>query len=238
MLRVSAGWLSGIGCRRHGCWDTRPSPRRPDLGEVIGWSRQTSETLAEPGFGPAPQWHARKMSAGSRSGGSADSPHEPSRCSSSLPERSLITARRTCERFGRWRKMGEPGPVATYATPGAPGMGGTFESAEDRVLPDLIRLHLLCLLETTQWRRFIFLCQTAGISQDRLKRHFLVLRSAGYVVTRRSADQAGWALLTSHGARRRAEYLDALMRLPGRTHDQVQAAQQMHPSWFGQVTRP
>ncbi|OXM60014.1 transcriptional regulator [Amycolatopsis vastitatis] len=114
----------------------------------------------------------------------------------------------------------------------------TFESAEDRVLPDLTRLHLLCLLETSQWRRFSFLCQAVGISQDRLKRQFFVMRSAGYLVTRRSADQAGWALLTSHGERRRAVYLDALTYLAARAQDQVQAAQQAQPDWFGQVARP
>ena len=113
-----------------------------------------------------------------------------------------------------------------------------FESAEDRALPDLTRLHLLLLLETSQWRRFTFLCQAIGINQDRLRRQFFVLRSAGYLITCRSADQAGWALLAPKGASRCAAYLDALGRLQAHAQDQVQAAEQTHPHWFGQAARP
>ena len=115
-------------------------------------------------------------------------------------------------------------------------MSMTYAATRDDVLPDTLRLHVLCLLDTGQWRRFTFVCQAAGITQDRLKRHFFALRSGGYVETRRGIGQEGWARLTTHGAVQRDTYLSALVVLAGAAGDQVAIAQHEQPDWFAPVT--
>jgi DNA-binding transcriptional ArsR family regulator len=99
-----------------------------------------------------------------------------------------------------------------------------------------LRLQLLCLLDPGEWRRFSFLCDVVGIPQDRLKRHFFVLRSHGYVETRRGRGQEGWARLTEHGDLEREAYLTALVTMLPTARAQVKTARGEQPDWFEAVT--
>jgi len=114
-------------------------------------------------------------------------------------------------------------------------MSPAYAATRDAVLPDPLRVHVLCLLRTELWCRFTFLCQATGVSQDRLKRQFLALRAAGYVATRRGVGQEGWARLTEHGVRQRDSYLARLAGLPGRAADQIVQGQYEQPDWFAPV---
>jgi DNA-binding transcriptional ArsR family regulator len=115
-------------------------------------------------------------------------------------------------------------------------MSGTFAATQDAVLPDPLRVHVLCLLSTKQWCRFTFLCQATGVSQDRLKRQFFALRESGYVETRRGVGQEGWARLTEHGVRQRDAYLARLAGLAVQAADQVARGQHEQPDWFAPVS--
>ncbi|WP_410669449.1 transcriptional regulator [Amycolatopsis sp. cmx-4-68] len=115
-------------------------------------------------------------------------------------------------------------------------MSPAYAATHDTVLPDPLRVHLLCLLDEAQWCRFSFLCQATGVSQDRLKRQFFALRAAGYTDTRRGVGQEGWARLTEHGARQRDAYLTRLADLAGRAADQIAQGQYEQPDWFAPVS--
>ncbi|RSM40184.1 transcriptional regulator [Amycolatopsis balhimycina DSM 5908] len=115
-------------------------------------------------------------------------------------------------------------------------MSRTFAATHDTVLPDPLRVHLLCLLRDAQWCRFTFLCQATGVSQDRLKRQFFALRTAGYVDTRRGVGQEGWARLTEHGIRQRDAYLARLAGLAERAAVQIAQDQHEQPDWFAPVS--
>jgi hypothetical protein len=109
-------------------------------------------------------------------------------------------------------------------------------AADPPVLPNPLRLQLLCLLDVREWRRFPFLCEAVGVSQDRLKRHFFVLCSHGYVETRRGRGQEGWARLTECGERERSAYLVALAAILPTAHGRVEAVRCEQPDWFEAVT--
>ena len=100
------------------------------------------------------------------------------------------------------------------------------------VLPNPLRLQLLCLLDVYEWRRFCFLCEAVGIPQDRLKRHFFVLCSHGYVETRRGRGQEGWARLTDYGCAEREAYLTALAAMLPAARAEVEAVRCERPDWF------
>ncbi|MDX3187857.1 hypothetical protein PV458_05555 [Streptomyces sp. MN03-5084-2B] len=104
------------------------------------------------------------------------------------------------------------------------------------VLPNPLRLQLLCLLDAREWRRFCFLCEVVGIPQDRLKRHFFVLCSHGYVETRRGRGQEGWARLTEQGQFERRAYLATLASLPLAAKALVVTTRQTQPDWFEAVS--
>ncbi|MEC3974884.1 transcriptional regulator [Amycolatopsis sp. H20-H5] len=120
-------------------------------------------------------------------------------------------------------------------TPGD-GRAGNLRSAPHEVLSDLVRLRITCLLDTTEWRRFTALCELAGISQDRLKRHFYLLRSRGYVTTTRLArESTSWALLTSYGETERTAYLHMLAALPVEIERHTTELRTKQPNWFCKV---
>jgi DNA-binding transcriptional ArsR family regulator len=115
-------------------------------------------------------------------------------------------------------------------------MSPAYAATRDKVLPDPLRVQLLCLLRAELWCRLTFLCQATGVSQDRLKRQFFARRAAGYVETRRGVGQEGWARLTEHGVRQRDTYLARLAGLAAQAAKQVAQGQHEEPDWFAPVS--
>jgi hypothetical protein len=105
-------------------------------------------------------------------------------------------------------------------------------------LADLIRLHLVSLLDTTHWCQFSYLRDALGLSDDRLKRHFHILRSHGYAGTARDKTGVGWAYLTPLGATRRDAQFTALRDMPSAARNHVTAARASHPDWFTPTRTP
>ncbi|MEC3974301.1 transcriptional regulator [Amycolatopsis sp. H20-H5] len=114
----------------------------------------------------------------------------------------------------------------------------SLRAAPNEVLSDLVRLRLVSLLDTNRWCRFPFLCEATGISGDRLKRHFYLLRSRGYVLTVRGKDGTGWALLTTHGQTQREEHLAQLGALLPCARSVAAMATAQQPDWFRAVEQP
>jgi hypothetical protein len=106
------------------------------------------------------------------------------------------------------------------------------------VLTDLVRLHLVSLLDTEQWCRFTYLRHALELSNDRLKRHFYLLRSCGYVLTSRSAIGTGWAHLTQQGATAREAQFAALANLLPAARRYAADQQTLQPDWFTYGKRP
>ncbi|MFE0020354.1 transcriptional regulator [Amycolatopsis sp. NPDC059021] len=111
-------------------------------------------------------------------------------------------------------------------------MSTVFLATCDHVLPTLTRLHLLCLLDTHEWRRPLFLCRSTGSTQDQLKRHLNALRGGGYITTRRGRERVGLVRLTPLGARQREAYLATLAALPSWATEQITRARGDRPDWF------
>lgn len=108
----------------------------------------------------------------------------------------------------------------------------------DNVLSDITRLHLVSLLDTDEWCRFAYLRDALGLSDDRLKRHFYLLRSCGYADTTRDKTGAGWACLTPLGATRRDAQFATLREVLSAVRHHLAAAQQSRPDWFTPVSWP
>jgi hypothetical protein len=109
---------------------------------------------------------------------------------------------------------------------------------QDRALADLGRLHLVFLLDPTYWCRFSYLRDALHLTEDRLRRHFHVLRSHDYADTSRDKTGAGWACLTPLGAARRNTQLAALLELPPAARGHVARTRASHPDWFTPTRSP
>jgi hypothetical protein len=129
--------------------------------------------------------------------------------------------------------------VTPHATPTATTTAPTLMAAlHDDGLADLTRLHLMCLLDTTHWCQFSYLRDALGLSDDRLKRHFHILRSHGYAGTARDKTGVGWAYLTPLGAAGRDAQFAALRDVPPAARDHLTAARASRPDWFTPTRSP
>jgi hypothetical protein len=108
----------------------------------------------------------------------------------------------------------------------------------DDALADITHLHLVSLLATDRWCRFVYLRGALDLSECRLKRHFFVLRDSGYVATTRDEVGVGWACLTELGARRRATQFATLLDLLPVAREHAHGARAARPDWFVPVARP
>jgi hypothetical protein len=108
----------------------------------------------------------------------------------------------------------------------------------DRALADLARLRLVFLLDTDYWCRFSYLRDALHLTDDRLRRHFHVLRSHGYAATSRDTTGAGWAYLTPLGATRRDTQLAALLEIPAAARDHHTRTRASQPGWFVPTRSP
>jgi hypothetical protein len=106
------------------------------------------------------------------------------------------------------------------------------------VLADVTRLHLVSLLDIDQWCRFAYLRETLGLTDDRLKRHFQLLRSRDYIDTIRGIGGTGWARLTTLGAEHRDHQFAALQELRSVARAHAAATQTIQPDWFVPVITP
>lgn len=129
-------------------------------------------------------------------------------------------------------------------TPPEPTSAGETSAAalratlQEDALGDLVRLHLVSLLDTASWCRFCYLRDVLALTDDRFRRHVRVLRTHSYVGIDRDAIGGGWIYLTALGAARRDAQFAALRDLPSRARDHVVATRTAQPHLFSAMERP
>jgi winged helix DNA-binding protein len=132
------------------------------------------------------------------------------------------------------RQRRTPEPASAVETTAA----ALRTTLQDDALGDLVRLHLVSLLNTTSWCRFRYLRDALSLTDDRCRRHVRVLRAHGYVGIDRDAIGGGWIYLTALGAAQRDAQFAALHDLPSRARDHARATRTAQPGWFSAMERP
>jgi len=156
-----------------------------------------------------------------------------------IPHQRMLTAQQDGpERPVPQGEHTDPGYCAKYGPGTVPPTLALTGALHDDALADITRLHLVSLLATDRWCRFVYLRGALDLSECRLKRHFFVLRDSGYMATTRDEVGVGWACLTELGAHRRATQFATLLDLLPLAREHEHGARVARPDWFVPVARP